>query len=59
MQIRHGPTGRDGQIASDPARWAWLNDTIRGYGQRHPDVSVIDLHGAVCSNGYVEQVDGV
>ena len=59
MQVRSGAASRSAQIANDPERLAWLNDTIRGYGSAHPDVPVIDLHGTVCADGYVESVDGV
>jgi peptidoglycan/LPS O-acetylase OafA/YrhL len=59
MQVRLGAMGREGRIANDPDRLAWLNDTIRAYGIAHPEVPVIDLHGTVCANGYEERIDGV
>ncbi|QIM20984.1 acyltransferase family protein [Phycicoccus sp. HDW14] len=46
-------------IANDPRRLAWLNDTIRAYGREHPEVTVLDLFGTVCANGYTNEVDGV
>lgn len=50
---------RNSQLANDPERLAWLNDTIRSYSETHPGVSLIDLHGTVCAGGYTEEVDGV
>ena len=59
MRIKLGAAGRDGQIANDPDRLAWLNDTIRAYGSEHPEVPVVDLYGTVCSQGFTETLDGV
>jgi peptidoglycan/LPS O-acetylase OafA/YrhL len=59
MQVRLGAMGREGRIANDLDRLAWLNDTIRAYGIAHPEVPVIDLHGTVCTDGYDEDIDGV
>ena len=59
MRVSSGAADRHGQIANDPDRLAWLNDAIRSYGAEHPSVPIIDLHGTVCADGYVESVDGV
>lgn len=50
---------RNAQLANDPDRLAWLNEAITSYTEVHPDVALIDLHGTICSDGYVEQIDGV
>jgi hypothetical protein len=57
--VRLGATGRDGQIANDASRLEWLNQTIRDYAVRHPDVRVVDLNGIACRDGYAETLDGV
>ena len=58
MRISADAADVNAQVANDPERLEWLNDTIRGYGSAH-DVGVVDLHGTVCSDGYQERVDGV
>ncbi len=45
-------------IANDPERLAWLNETIRSYGSAHPEVTVLDLYGTVCADGFTDKVDG-
>jgi len=58
-RVKLGATGRDGQIANDPVRLAWLNQAIDDYADLHPEARVVDLHGIACSSGYTETMDGV
>ena len=58
MRVSADAADVNGQLANDPDRLDWLNDTIRDYGADN-DVDVVDLHGTVCANGYNERVDGV
>ena len=46
-------------IANDPDRLRWLNETIRSYAGAHPEVTVLDLYGTVCADGYTDAADGV
>ncbi len=59
MKISADATNPTTSVANDPERLGWLNEAIRSYGEAHPEVSVIDLFGSVCTNGYTEQVDGI
>jgi peptidoglycan/LPS O-acetylase OafA/YrhL len=58
MRVSADAADVNGQLANDPDRLDWLNDTIRDYGTDN-GVDVVDLHGTVCANGYRERVDGV
>jgi peptidoglycan/LPS O-acetylase OafA/YrhL len=47
-------------IINDESRVDWLNGVQRRYAASHAgQVSIIDLHGFVCPNGYTEQIPGV
>ena len=47
-------------IINDESRVDWLNAVQRRYAATHAgQVSIIDLHGFVCANGYTEQIPGV
>ena len=59
ISISADAADRNAQLANDPDRLAWLNEAITSYTEVHPDVALIDLHGTICSDGYVEQIDGV
>lgn len=58
MGISADAADRSAQIANDPQRLAWLNETITEYGRVHPEVAIIDLHATVCADGYRELIDG-
>ncbi|MET4077809.1 acyltransferase [Janibacter sp. UYMM211] len=41
---------------SDPVR---TNALLRDWVEAHPDTRLLDLHGAVCADGYTEEVQGL
>jgi hypothetical protein len=44
---------------SEAWRVDWLNRLYRRYAERHPDVSVVDLHDEVCPDGdYADEIRG-
>ena len=59
MGISADVSDKTAQLANDPDRLAWLNDTIRSYSETHPGVPLIDLHDTVCADGFTAEVDGV
>jgi peptidoglycan/LPS O-acetylase OafA/YrhL len=59
MSIRSEAADPHASLGSDPERLTWLNGVIEEYGEEHPRVPVLDLHGTVCADGYQEEVDGV
>lgn len=59
MRISSDAASQTTDIANDPQRLAWLNDTIRSYADERPGVGLIDLNATICSNGYTEEADGV
>jgi lysophospholipase L1-like esterase len=59
MRISADAANPTTEIANDPGRLTWLNDTIRSYGSAHPEVAVLDLYGTVCAHGFTDRVDGI
>ena len=35
------------------------NALLRDWVEAHPDTRLLDLHGAVCADGYTEEVQGL
>jgi hypothetical protein len=56
MRISADAANRTTQIANDPKRLTWLNDSIRSYTNAHPEVALIDLHSTICADGYTERL---
>ncbi|MEN3362017.1 MAG: hypothetical protein V7637_5999, partial [Mycobacteriales bacterium] len=49
----------DAKVINDEARVRWLNQAVGRYAGQQPGVSLIDLYGFLCADGYTDARDGV
>ncbi|HVQ91779.1 MAG TPA: acyltransferase family protein [Mycobacteriales bacterium] len=49
----------DAKVINDESRVRWLDQAIARYAAQQPGVSLIDLYGFLCADGYTNTRDGV
>lgn len=58
-QVPDSGLSPDPPIINDEARVRWLNGVLTRYANAHPRVTLLDLHGFLCADGYTATRDGV
>jgi hypothetical protein len=58
-QVPDSGLSADPPIINDEARVRWLNGVLTRYADGHPRVTLVDLHGFLCADGYTATKDGV